>query len=85
MLDGNNQTGLVGQTLAEPLVVLVIDANGDPVGNVTVNWSAQGGGTVSAASVTTGADGRASVQRTLGATAGQQTTTASVSGVDELR
>jgi hypothetical protein len=83
MLDGNNQTGLAGQMLAEPLVVLVIDASGDPVGNVTVNWSAQGGGTVSAASVTTGADGRASVQRTLGATAGQQTTTASVSGVDE--
>jgi len=83
MLDGNNQTGLAGQTLAEPLVVLVTDASGDPVGNVAVNWTAQGGGTVSAASVTTGADGRASVQRTLGATAGQQTTTASVSGVDE--
>ena len=82
MLDGNNQTGLVGQTLAEPLVVLVTDASGDPVGDVSVHWSVQGGGTVSASSVTTGADGRASVQRTLGATAGPQTTTATVSGVD---
>ena len=82
ILDGNNQSGLAGQTLPEPLVVLVTDDNGDPVGNVTVSWSAQGGGSVSAASVVTGADGRASVQRTLGPTVGPQTTTAAATGVE---
>jgi hypothetical protein len=82
ILDGNNQSGLAGQTLPEPLVVLVTDDNGDPVGNVTVSWSAQGGGSVSAASVATAADGRASVQRTLGSTVGPQTTIAAATGVE---
>jgi Domain of unknown function (DUF1929) len=82
MVSGNNQSGLAGQTLPAPLVVLVTDDNGDPVGNVTVSWSAQGGGTVSASSVATGTDGRASVQRTLGSTTGPQTTTATATGVE---
>jgi hypothetical protein len=81
-VDGNNQTGLVGQALPEPLVILITDESGNPVANVSVSWSVQGGGTVSASSVTTGADGRASVQRTLGPTVGQQTTTASATGLD---
>jgi hypothetical protein len=82
ILDGNNQSGLAGQTLPKPLVVLVTDDDDDPVANVAVTWSAQGGGAVSASSVTTGSDGRASVQRTLGTTIGPQTTTAAASGVE---
>ncbi len=80
-VSGNGQTGLVGQTLANPLVVKVTDASGDPVEGVSVQWAAQGGGSVSSTAVETGADGLASVQRILGPDAGDVTTTASVSGL----
>jgi hypothetical protein len=78
---GNGQSGPVGSTLTEPLAVLVTDGSGDPVEGVTVRWDAQNGGSVSAAEIKTGSDGRASVERTLGTDAGEQTTTASVSGL----
>ncbi len=82
MFDGDDQSGPAGLPLAEPLVVLVTDDEGDPVSGVSVSWTAQGGGSVSSPSVTTGSDGRASVQRVLGPAAGQQTATASVSGLE---
>jgi hypothetical protein len=78
---GDGQSAPAGSTLPNPLVVLVTDASGNPVEGVTVSWADQGGGSVSATTARTGADGRASVQRTLGTTVGQQTTTASVSGL----
>ena len=81
LVSGNEQQGQVGTLLADPLVVRVTDAAGDAVSGVSVTWSAQGGGTVSATSVTTGSDGLAAVQRTLGPTAGTQTTTATVSNL----
>ncbi len=77
---GNEQAAPVGQPLADPLVVAVKDAAGDPVQGVSVSWSAQGGGSVSSSTATTGSDGRASVTRVLGPTPGQQGTTASLSG-----
>jgi hypothetical protein len=80
-LAGDGQSGPTGQPLAEPLVVLVTDAAGNPVPEVSVRWEAQGGGSVSSEIVETGANGRASVQRVLGAQAGEQTTTASVAGL----
>ncbi len=46
-----------------------------------VSWAAEGGGSVSEASNQTDADGRASVQRTLGPTAGIQTTMATSEGL----
>ncbi len=79
---GNGQVGLVGQPLPNPLVVLVTDEDGDPVEGVSVEWAAQNGGSVSDQSVETGSDGRASVTRTLGPAPGQQTATASVSGLE---
>ncbi len=79
--DGDGQTGIVGQALARPLVVLVTDASGDPVQGVAVQWDANGTGSVSANAVTSGADGRASVERVLGPDPGAETTTASVSGL----
>ena len=82
---GNGQTGTVGQGLASPLIVLVTDDNGDPVQGVSVQWAAQGGGSVSAATVATGTDGRASVTRVLGPTEGEQTTTATATGWKVLR
>jgi hypothetical protein len=81
MVDGNAQTGPVGGVLSAPLVVKVTDDNGDPVADVAVAWAANDGGSVSAASVTTAADGTASVQRTLGPAAGEQTTVATVAGL----
>jgi hypothetical protein len=82
MAGGNGQTGQAGQALPEPLVVLVTNDAGQPVEGVSVSWVAEDGGSVSAASVKTNSDGRASVVRTLGPTAGEQNTTASVSGLD---
>jgi len=78
---GDAQTGTMGQPLPNPLVVLVTDNAGNPVANVSVSWSVQGGGSVSATTVSTGSNGRASVTRVLGAEPGEQTTTASVSGL----
>ncbi|HET6778923.1 MAG TPA: Ig-like domain-containing protein, partial [Gemmatimonadales bacterium] len=80
MLDGNGQTGQVGELLPNPLVVLVTDESGNPVEGVSVTWSAQGG-QVAPTTTTTGSNGRASVQRTLGPNVGEQTTTATASGL----
>jgi hypothetical protein len=80
-VSGDGQDGLVGQTLASPLVVKVTDASGDPVDGISVQWTAQGGGSISSTAVETGTDGLASVQRILGPDPGDVTTTASVSGL----
>ncbi len=81
MVDGNGQTGVAGESLANPLVVVVTDEKGDPVQGVSVHWDAGGSGSVSSGSVETGANGRASVQRVLGPQPGEQSTTASVAGL----
>jgi hypothetical protein len=80
-LSGDGQSGALGQKLADPLVVLVTDKSGNPVQGVTVAWAAQDGGSVSAETVPTGTDGRASVDRVLGSQIGEATTTASVNGL----
>jgi Domain of unknown function (DUF1929)/Bacterial Ig-like domain (group 1)/Kelch motif len=82
MASGNGQSGPVQQPLPDPLVVLVTDDAGNPVTGVSVQWSVQGGGSVSNETVKTDSQGHASVQRVLGATSGEQTTTATVSGLD---
>lgn len=81
LLSGDGQSGPVGTALPDSLVVQVTDAFQNPIPNVTINWTAEGGGEVSAASVTTGDAGTASVSRTLGPTAGQQQTLASAEGL----
>jgi hypothetical protein len=82
MAGGNGQAAPAGAPLPGPLVVLVTDDAGDPVSGVTVQWSVDGGGSVSPTSGATGSDGKASATRTLGATLGQQLTIAAVSGLD---
>jgi hypothetical protein len=82
MVGGKAQNGDVGQPLADSLVVKVTDDGGDPIAGVDVTWSAEGGGSVSETSVTTGADGLAAVERVLGSTAGEVTTTATASGLE---
>lgn len=78
---GMDQSGQVGTTLASPLVVQVADAFGNPIAGVAVAWSADGGGSVSSETTTTGDDGLTSVTRTLGTAAGTQRTLASVDGL----
>lgn len=78
---GNNQVAAAGTALA-PLQVLLRDAADAPVQGVTVNWAVgSGGGSVSAATSTSGADGIASITRTLGPNAGTHTTTATRAGL----
>ena len=80
-LSGDEQTGPVSEALPDPLVVRVLDQTGRPIAGVSVTWVAQGGGSVSPETVPTDAAGLASVVRVLGETAGEQTTTAEVSGL----
>jgi hypothetical protein len=66
---------VVGSTLTA--TVKVTDSGGAGLAGVAVQWSvAAGGGSVSAASVTTNASGLASVSWTLGTTAGENQLTA---------
>ncbi len=81
LVSGNNQSGPVGGTLPNPLVVRVTDANGIPVSNVGVTWTAEVGGSVSAPATATNASGLAQVTRTLGLLPGAYTTTAAVDGL----
>lgn len=77
---GNNQTDTVLATLGTSLAVLVRDQNNAAVQNVTVNWSATGG-SVSAPTSQTNASGIATINYTLGSTAGPNTATATVTGL----
>ena len=72
IFSGDNQTGVVGTTLPNPLVVIAKDQNGNPMSGVEVTFSViQGGGNVSPAQDTTDASGKAQTILTLGATPGE--------------
>jgi hypothetical protein len=81
MVSGDAQSGPVGSALPSPLVVQVTDAFGNPISGITVTWSAEGQGAVSAASTVTDASGQTSVTRTLGPNSGPQTTLATAGGL----
>ena len=76
-VSGNGQSAPAGTALPAPLVVEVTDAFGNPIPNVPISWTAEGGGSVSETSTTTDGEGRTSVTRILGPTAGIQSTLAS--------
>lgn len=80
----NSTTGdladTVGAIEAESLVVLVTDQNATPVQGVAVSWASTGG-SVSAASVPTSAAGLSKVRYTYGTAAGNQSATATVTGL----
>src|SRR5439155_1147602 len=74
---GDDLTGPVATRLQTPHIVLVSDANSNPVAGVTVTWAAaSGGGSVDPATSTTDVNGHAQTFRTLGVLIGTQTTTA---------
>ena len=75
VLQGNPQTGRVGEPLPQPLVVAVEDATGRPVEGATVVFAltdAAPGATVAPDTATTDADGQATASVTLGTTPGTQ-------------
>jgi len=70
-VSGDGQTDTVGQQLPNPLAAQVNDAQGNPMPNIIVNFQVtQGGGSLSAPSDTTGANGQVQVSWTIGTTAG---------------
>lgn len=81
LASGDGQRGEVSTVLADSLAVRAVDQFGNGVAGVDVSWEADAG-SVSAGSVTTGADGRSAVQRILGAQPGSYGTTAAASGLD---
>jgi len=67
----DGQTGTVGQALAQPISVHVVDQNGAAFAGATVTWTVMsGGGAVSGPTSTTNATGDATTTWTLGNTAG---------------
>lgn len=78
---GDAQTGIINSTALSPFIVLVKDANNNPVKNATVTWTiTSGGGSLSTASVLTGADGKAQNILTLSGPPGSHTVTAVTGG-----
>jgi hypothetical protein len=84
LVAGDDQQGLVDQALPESLGVRVEDAQGHPVGGVSVFWTTAGGGQVHPTMVVTRADGLAAVERMMGDTAGEHRTTAAVPDLPPL-
>jgi hypothetical protein len=70
---GNSQRGTPSTALPAPLEVSVTGPGGEPIAGVNVNWVVTvGAGTLSATNTITDADGRASVNWTLGSKVGSQ-------------
>ena len=83
-ISGDNQTGFTGEALANPFVTEVRDQRGDPMEEATVTFTVlAGGGTLSAATVMTDANGRAESTLTLGSEPGTNTVEVRVEGVAE--
>ena len=84
VVSGDNQSGLTGETLADPFVVEVRDQNGDPLEGVTVTFTVSaGGGSLSDTSVDTDANGLAQTALTLGNDPGANAVEASVEEITE--
>ena len=82
LASGDEQDGAAGEALANPLVVRLVDEDGEGVSGRAVAWVvATGGGTAGPASSDTDDDGFASTRWTLGDQAGENTLNAVVSGV----
>lgn len=84
-VSGDNQPVTpINQPFPSPLIVVVTDAQGKPVAGASVAWTITGSGSLSAIASTTGADGRAQVNVTAGATPGAITVTATTGNLPAL-
>jgi hypothetical protein len=81
LVSGDAQTGPVSARLASPVTVKVIASDSGGVGGVPVTFVAASGGSVDTATVNSAADGLASAHWKLGSSAGDQTLTASATGL----
>jgi hypothetical protein len=82
IISGDAQQGVAGSTLPAPLVVAVVDKNGGAIAGATVELAViGGGGTLSAFTATTDAQGLAATTWTLGTLAGSNTVQAASSGL----
>ena len=76
---GDNQSGHVGTTLPVPLIAQVKDSYLNPVPGVSVTWAvSSGGGSLSAVTTTSDAQGTVSAIWTLGPTVGAQTVSVAI-------
>ena len=83
-VSGDSQQGTSGTALAQPFVVEVQDANSGAFVGVPVAFAiTAGGGTLSATSTATDANGRAASTLTLGNSAGTNTVQVSVQGISQ--
>ena len=79
---GGGQSGIVGTTLASPLVAKVAASDGVGVSGVTVNFAvASGGGSVGSSSAVSDANGLAQTTFKLGTSTGAQSVTASAASL----
>ncbi len=81
---GDEQEGAAGAALTEPFVVEVRDQNGNPLPGAQVTFAVTGGGTLSATTATTDADGRTATTLTLGRTPGTTTVRATVADLEPV-
>ena len=82
---GNRQQGGFGVALAEPFVVSVLDQNGNPFPGAEVTFSVtEGGGSLSATTATTDAEGLAATTLTLGSEPETVTVVATLAGFDQV-
>ena len=83
-ISGDNQQSTAGATLAQPFVVEVRDGDSAAFAGVPVTFVVTaGGGTLSATSTTTDANGRTQSTLTLGNTGGTNTVTVSAQGASQ--
>ena len=76
---------MVGEPLAKSFVVSVLDQDGSPFAEAVVTFSVTaGGGTLSATTVTTDANGRAVTRLTLGSELGTNMVEATVEGLEPV-
>ena len=85
IVSGNHQSGETGESLAQPLVVGVLDQYGKLLQGTTVTFTVTPGGRwLSATTQKTGVDGRAQTRLTLGSDPGTYLVKASVAAKDSL-
>lgn len=79
---GDQQTAPVNTLLPNPFQIVVVNQLGEPLKNVTVNWTiTSGGGSISGTPTLTGDGGVTEITYTTGPTAGTATINAQVHGL----
>lgn len=83
-ISGNNQSGVVGQQLTQPLIVKITDSKGDSVLDREVIFEVTAGNGVISNQVVDNESGEVSVNWTLGSQSGVQGVVAKVNGISTI-